>query len=120
MRRYLFLILFAVILLVPMLLGWAMGVGTRERGSGDRKTTIEIMTPHNEGIRREFKEAFVEWHRKKYGTPVDVDYQFNGAGDIQKYFADAERAKVPFGVDLVWGGGDYLFDAQLKNYLQAV
>src|SRR3954451_23817851 len=103
MRRYLFLILFAAVLLVPMLLGWAMGVGSRERGSGDRKTTIVIMTPHNEGIRREFKEKFVEWHRKKYGEPVDVDYQFNGGSDIVKYFDDASRAKVAFGVDLVWG-----------------
>src|SRR6476661_3239773 len=120
MRRYFFLILFALVLLVPMVLGLAMGVGAKSTGSGKRESTLVVMTPHNEGIRREFKEKFVEWHRRKYGTPVDIDYQFNGGADIVKYFEDADRAKVPLGVDLVWGGGDFLFDVQLKRFLQPV
>src|SRR4051812_47337802 len=83
-----------------------------------------IITPNPEGIRREFRDAFDAWHRLRYGRPVNVIYvQLGGASDIVKYF-DATRSTYQqlgtYKVDLVWGGGDFLFDQQLKTpgYLQ--
>ena len=36
---------------------------------------LVIITPHQEGIRREFAEAFSAWHQKHFGQPVFIDYR---------------------------------------------
>src|SRR5947209_13485027 len=123
MRRYVFIVLFLLTLVTPFVLRQVMGKPARAGSGADRDHTITIITPHNEGIRREFRDGFVGWHQRKFGgPPVDVEYNFLGASDIVKYFDDATRANAPFRTDIAWGGGDYLFDTQLKKpgYLQAV
>jgi ABC-type Fe3+ transport system substrate-binding protein len=125
MRRYVFPILFVVVLVSPFLLRLAMGVHSAA-GSANGDEQLIIFTSHLEPIRREFGDAFSEWHRKKFGTGVFIDYRVLGSSDIVKYF-DASKATLfaklgTFQADLVWGGGDYLFDQQLKKpgYLQGV
>src|SRR6476469_1527399 len=114
MRRYVFIILFFLILVTPFALRAMMGKSsTSTRGAAG--TTLIIITPHSEGIRREFKDAFTPWHLKKYGKPAFVDYRTFGAADIVKFFEDATRAGAPYNIDLAWGGGDFLFDQQLKK-----
>ena len=78
-----------------------------------------IVTPHVEGIRREFAEAFSRWHQEKYGRPVAINWRnYGGTSQIVKFF-DASRPLYEqlgtYKIDLVWGGGDYLFDAELKG-----
>jgi ABC-type Fe3+ transport system substrate-binding protein len=121
MRRYLFVFLFVVALVTPFVLRAGLGK-PREAATlgGDKSNTIIVITAHFEGIRREFGEAFTAWHRQTYGSPAYVDYRFYGGSDTVKFFEDAARANAPFDVDAVWGGGDYLFDQQLKKYLQPV
>ena len=121
MRRYLFILLFFITLITPFLLRLGMGKSSNIP-TGNKTNTLIIITAHFEGIRREFAEAFTEWHRQKFGEPAYVDYRFYGGSDTVKYFDDIAAAKAPIDVDLVWGGGDYLFDQQLKKpgYLEPV
>ena len=55
-----------------------------------------------------------------------IDYRVLGTHDIVKYFETSKAttfAKLgTYQADLVWGGGDYVFDVQLKapGYLQGV
>src|SRR2546421_11566925 len=99
MRRYLFIILFFVVLATPFALRVVLGK-TSTTTTGTSADTIIIITPHSEGIRREFKDAFTPWHLKKYGKPAFVDYRTFGAADIVKFFEDATRAGAPYNIDL--------------------
>ena len=121
MRRYLFILLFFITLITPFILRLGMGKSSNVTVGGKQDTLI-VITAHFEGIRREFAEAFTEWHRQKFGQPAYIDYRFYGGSDTVKYFDDIARAKAPIDVDLVWGGGDYLFDQQLKKpgYLEPI
>ncbi len=119
MRRYIFVILFFFVLTTPFVLKRLYGTAVQTGQSSDSLQLI-IVTPHVEGIRREFAEAFSEWHRRRYGKPVFLDYRLiGGTSEIVKYF-EASRTNVfekqgTYKIDLVWGGGDYLFDRQLKK-----
>ncbi len=127
MRRYGFIIGFAVLLIAPLAAHALRGVWnpTGASASGAR---LVIITPDDEDIRNEFRWAFADWHRRKYGEAVDVQYlNPGGTNDIRRelqlrYQAirDANGGRLPpedqidIGIDLVWGGGDYYFNSQLK------
>ncbi|HNT33838.1 MAG TPA: ABC transporter substrate-binding protein, partial [bacterium] len=58
---------------------------------------LVIISPHNEAIRYEFGRAFSDWHERRYGVPVDVDWRnVGGTSEITRYlgaqFASAFRA----------------------------
>jgi ABC-type Fe3+ transport system substrate-binding protein len=118
MRRYVFIILFLIVLVTPFVLRKAVGEPAIEHATRN-EIELVIISPHVEGIRREFADAFKDWHREKYGVPVEIDYRnYGGASDIVRFF-DASRPLFnklgTYKIDLVWGGGDYLFDQQLKK-----
>ncbi len=117
MRRYALLVLFLVVLLIPFVMRWAVGALPTPRRKDSLR--VVIVTPHVESIKREFAEAFDAWHREKYGVGAIVDYRvYGGATDIRKFF-EASRGVFEktgtFKIDLVWGGGDYFFDVELKR-----
>jgi ABC-type Fe3+ transport system substrate-binding protein len=118
MRRYVFIILFLIVLITPFVLRKAVGEPAIEH-SLKNETELVIISPHVEGIRREFADAFKEWHREKYGVAVEIDYRnYGGASDIVRFFEASRPLFNKLGtykIDLVWGGGDYLFDQQLKK-----
>jgi len=127
MQRYVPLMLFFLVLLTPFALKQIYGTAadTMQQGDGER---LIIVTAHVEGIRREFAEKFSEWHKAKYGKSVYVDYrQVGGTAEIVKFFDATKRAKFPtqgtYDIDLMWGGGDTLFERDLKQrgeHLEAV
>ena len=124
-RRYVPLLLFALVLVAPFLLRVAAGGpgGTAPRGSAPR---LVIISPHNEPTRREFQTAFSAWHEQAFGQPVLLDFRsYGGASEIVKFFEASRRryeTEGTYKIDLVWGGGSYLVDQQLKKpgYLQDV
>ncbi|MCS6859270.1 MAG: extracellular solute-binding protein [Abditibacteriales bacterium] len=68
---------------------------------------IVLLSPHWEGIRKEYREAFRQWHKAQYGTEVDLDFLImGGTSEIMKFIGD-RFAKHPdgIGVDVFWGGG---------------
>lgn len=119
MRRYVFVILFFVVLITPFVLRAVYAKTDNKPTSTADALPLIVITPHDEGIRREFATAFSRWHAAKYGKPVAVDYRtYGGTSAIVQYF-DASRplfaALGTYHVDVAWGGGDYLFNVQLKG-----
>jgi len=118
-------LLFVVVLIVPLALRWASGITTAKRATGSDR--IIVITPHAEAIRSEFAFAFSNWHEKHYGSPVFIDYRiYGGATDITRFF-DSARSTLfaslhTYNIDIVWGGGDDLFENGLRKpgYLQGV
>ena len=125
MRRSLPITLFVVLLTLPFVLR-AM-VGERRDDRSDPRFRLVVITPHSESIRTEFADAFSRWHQEHFGQPAIVDYRiYGGANDIIRYFESAQRtiyaSLKTYNIDVVWGGGDDLFENRLKKggYLQGV
>lgn len=119
MRRYVLLILFLIVLVAPLIVSRSLGHRAQVRPASDALELV-IITAHQEGIRREFADAFSAWHRAKFGQSVNVDYRLYGGGsDMVRYFEDYSRGFYKehgtYKIDLVWGGGDFLFEEQLKR-----
>jgi iron(III) transport system substrate-binding protein len=110
--------LFVIVLGTPFLLRLVMGVSTSE-SAGPDAVKLVIITSHAEGIRREFADAFRAWHKTKYGKDVAIDFIDYTSEDMRRYLSDKNQlysaAHPTLDVDLAWGGGDYLFDQQLKK-----
>jgi len=127
MRRYGFILLFFAVLIGPVL---ARALRDRE-GSTEEAGTREklvIITPNGQEIRNEFRWAFADWHRQKYGVPVELVFLTpGGTTDVRRQLDTIYRAirgahggtlppedQIDTGIDMVWGGGDYEFNSKLK------
>ena len=122
MRRYLIPVLLLLTLVTPFALRAALSVRSAGRPAADA-AKLRIITSHAPGIRTAYADAFRAWHRQKYGTDVDVDYTAYGSNDVVRTLQDADKLyaqKHTLDYDLAWGGGDYMFDVQLKGLLQGV
>ncbi len=82
--------------------------------------SLIVISPHWEGVKREFGHAFSEWHQKHHGAAVKIDWRdVGGTGDFLRY-VDSRYAGNPGGgdLDVAWGGGiDPYFELQRKKYL---
>src|SRR5882762_7303420 len=123
MKPWIYLILFLLILGLPFLLRAALLTSAPVQHAQLR---LVVVTPHNQDIRREFGYAFSDWHEKKYGEAVEIDYRTpGGTNDIKRLLENTYgpyREKdgklppdVPADIDIVWGGGDYFFYSELKK-----
>ncbi len=83
--------------------------------SGDEDMRLVVMTPHNATIRAEFGEAFSKYWQDKTSKKVFVDWRTPGGtseirmvleGDFKR---SEERGEEGIRVDVMFGGGDYLF-----------
>ncbi|GAB4108561.1 MAG: hypothetical protein Kow00105_15900 [Phycisphaeraceae bacterium] len=88
--------------------------------------TLTIFTPHNEQIRYEISRAFSDWHEQRFGRPVSIQWRVGGSGEIQRILTSQYRAELrqaiaqgravrSVGYDVVFGGGDYMFDKYFKR-----
>jgi ABC-type Fe3+ transport system substrate-binding protein len=123
--RYFSLILLAVVLIAPFVLrAFTMDPEAKPVVEAGTRRLV-IVTPHNQDIRKEFADRFDAWHRQKYGQGARIDYRVpGGTNDIVRLldttynqYRDAEGklpAQVPIDMDLVWGGGDFVFNVELK------
>jgi len=68
---------------------------------------LTILSPHWEGIRLEFGDAFKKLYRQEVGREVDLKWlDVGGASDILKYLKSEFKNKPDgIGVDLFFGGG---------------
>lgn len=128
MKKYLFLILFVIVLVLPAVLQRVVGAAASEGESGPGVVTLDVVTPHNQDIRNVFGPGFSEWHKAKYGSAVNVRFTApGGTGDISRLLtANYTSALQPDGsvgvdfkppYDVVWGGGDFFFDIEIKKFL---
>jgi ABC-type Fe3+ transport system substrate-binding protein len=74
---------------------------------------LVIISPHWEGIRREFAQAFEEYYRKEKNKEVVVEWLGVGASSNILLYIRSEFSSHPesIGVDLVWGGGSIYYQA---------
>jgi len=125
MRRYLWIVLFFIVLLTPFVLRAFVGGGGQDAREatphGDEKAVrLVVLSAMSEPIRTEFSEAFSRWHEEKFGRPVFVDHRiYGGASDIARYFESARetlyKSLGTYQIDIVWGGGDDLFERRLSE-----
>jgi ABC-type Fe3+ transport system substrate-binding protein len=118
-RKLLMPALFVLLLGTPFVLRSFLGQTTTMGAPTSGALPLVIITSHAEGIRREFADAFRVWHQAQYGSDVAFDYIAYGSEDLRRYLRDKNELYSPahhtLDVDLAWGGGDYLFDQQLKK-----
>jgi len=132
MKQFLILLSAALIVALPFFFRREPVSG----GGGKGCPELVIITPHNEAFRQEFAEGFSEWHRKKFGCPVRIDWRvIGGTTEIMRYltseyaasakhYVDAQQgsaprredqrighvddpAKITCRIDLFFGGGVY-------------
>jgi ABC-type Fe3+ transport system substrate-binding protein len=123
MRRYIWIILFVLVLITPFVLRLFLGEKSSAAPAKNAEQLI-IITSHTEGVRREYSDAFRDWYKNKTGKDVNIDYIALGTGDIQRVIEDKAdtlyKSIHTYQIDLAWGGGDYFFDSQIKQHLQGV
>jgi ABC-type Fe3+ transport system substrate-binding protein len=125
-RRYAFIVLFFLVLAAPFVLRAVVKPGDSAARTARGRPRLVVITPNNQDIRREFARAFSEWHQAHFGTAVEIDYRTpGGTNDIKRQLADTYKSWqdpqtkrlderfVP-DVHVVWGGGDYHFNSELK------
>jgi ABC-type Fe3+ transport system substrate-binding protein len=132
MARYLFPIGFVLVLFLPFVMRLAMAEDRVETDAASARLTV--LTPHNPDIKREFARAFGDWHAEKFGYRVDLDYRnIGGTNDIVKALKNfygneiknnggtlppIEDVSAPY--DVVWGGGDFIFNSELEDGASAL
>src|SRR4051794_6529160 len=113
MRRYLYLILFLLVLVLPFLMRIAV-IGGAPASGGGKTERLVIVTSHNQDIRRAFERAFNQWSLKRSGPAVGIDYRIpGGSNDVKRLLEnpyDGYRDKqgklpadMPADIDMVWG-----------------
>ena len=81
---------------------------------------LVLLSPHWEGVRKEFTDAFQNVYRAKTGREVDLKWlDVGGASDILKYIRSEYKNKPEgIGVDLFFGGGtDPYIELKHQNML---
>ena len=63
----------AVVIAAPMIL---RDDTTVDAGAADLR--LEVITPHNESIRREFGDAFSKWYEEQNGKTVYINWRTPG------------------------------------------
>lgn len=132
MKRYLFPILFVLVLVLPALISRAMKKETAAAAPSADAVQLDVISPNNQDIRNAFSGLFSKWHEAKYGKPVVLRFvNVGGTGDISRLLQSTYKGAIERGggklsddfrppFDVVWGGGDAFFDREIKIYLQGI
>jgi len=84
MKQLCIFLLAVTVIALPFLFRNKPDVGNWHTGDPE----LVVVTPHNEAIRREFAEGFSQWHQKKYGCPVRIDWRVvGGTTEIMRYLS---------------------------------
>jgi ABC-type Fe3+ transport system substrate-binding protein len=133
MRRYGYIVGIAIVLIAPLLARWLLVAPSGAADASSAKAVpstqrLVIITPNNQDIRNEFAAAFSDWHQAKFGSPATLEFLTpGGTNDIERQLETSYREitkmnggamppedQIHLGIDLVWGGGDFFFNQQLK------
>lgn len=80
----------AIVLLLAIIIALPFALRQEPRATAWRpgNPILVIVTPHNEGIRYEFGQAFSRWHAEKFGEPVKIEWRaIGGTTEIMRYLA---------------------------------
>ncbi|HID06063.1 MAG TPA: extracellular solute-binding protein [Armatimonadetes bacterium] len=90
--------------MVALMIGMIIGA----IGCGNKSTTVlVIISPHWEGIQREFTRAFQEYYRERTGKVIELEWpDVGGTSQCLRYIRTRFRSTPKgIGADLFWGGG---------------
>ncbi len=66
---------------------------------------LVIITPHWEGIRKEYDAAFKAWYKQKHGVDVEIVWESMGTSDCVRAIEDWYSKHKEGRWDIMWGGG---------------
>ena len=74
---------------------------------------LVLISPHNTDIENEYEEAFSRTIALEYGERVGLEWRDvgGGASSILNHLRNVYENSDRSGIDIVWGGGDFNFDA---------
>ncbi|MEZ6193642.1 MAG: ABC transporter substrate-binding protein [Phycisphaerales bacterium] len=115
-----------VLVLLAVLIGAPIAWRPAEAVPAPDARRLVVLTSHNEQIRQELGIAFNTWHQTHFGEPVEIIWRVGGSSEVQRilqsqYQAELEQAIAQgreirsVGYDVVFGGGDYIFDKYFKR-----
>ncbi len=84
--------------------------------------TLVVLSPHPEGIKYEFIDAFKSWYKQQTGRDVDVQWKDHGgtSDDIRVIESEFQSNPNGIGVDIFFGGGtDPYFELKRLGLLQS-
>ncbi len=75
------------------------------------------ISPNNTDIEREYETAFSRSHAMQYGSRVTIEWRDvgGGASSIAQYLRNIYENSDHSGIDVVWGGGDFVFTTMAKS-----
>jgi ABC-type Fe3+ transport system substrate-binding protein len=78
--------------------------------------TLVAISPHNENIENEYAWAFCLHHALRHGQKARIEWRSVGGGGsaIRKYLLNVYSDSDRCGIDIVWGGGEFNFQALVK------
>lgn len=76
-----------------------------------------VISPNNTDIEREYELAFSHHYALRHGKRVTIEWRNvgGGASSIVQYLRNVYQNSDQSGIDIVWGGGDYVFTAMAKE-----
>ena len=82
-----------------------------------RADKLIIISPHRKSIQREFIPLFERDYKKRYGKPIIVEWLDQGGTTDSVRFIKAKfaKSKKSAGIDLLWGGGELVFNMMEKD-----
>jgi ABC-type Fe3+ transport system substrate-binding protein len=123
------MLLAGAIVLFALVFAVAGGLMSCSSAEGE---AVVVLSPHWEGIMREFGRGFSEWHLETYGKPAHVEQLDVGGGGskIKRYIESGfETDPETIGVDVLFGGGvpaharlakmGFLVEPDLPTYVEA-
>lgn len=103
------------VILGLMLFLWGLSVSAQDK--------LVLVSPHWEGIQREFEWAFKNYYRKRTGRTVTLQWlDVGGTMAILRYIrTNFSKSPKGIGVDIFWGGGiDPYLQLKREGLLQPV
>ena len=99
MKKGILILLLSFLLIIPYISNIA-NVSAQES-----KKQLFIISPHWEGIRKEYGEAFAKWYKTRYGEEVEVVWTGLGTSDCVASIEDWYSKHTEGKWDIMWGGG---------------
>lgn len=92
-------------------------------GKGPSDNKLILLSPHNEGVTKEFTTGFQKWYKAKHKADVQMEWLDQGGTNNIIRFIQSEFKKNPNGinVDIFFGGGTEAYigfkeDGSLQSY----
>ena len=98
------------------LIAFLSACGDKKKPGGNK---LILLSPHSEGITKEFTTGFQKWYKDKYKADVTMEWLDQGGTANIKRYIESEFQKNPAGIniDVFFGGGTDIYMGFKKDGL---